>query len=53
MVWWHTHTLFRQRRLLIFNIFSFFMYEVLVHMRKTHAHHFRTLPVTKGLLNAI
>ena len=26
------------------------MYEVLVHMRKTHAHHSRTLPVTKGLL---
>jgi hypothetical protein len=28
---------------------SVFMYEVLVHMRKTHARHFRTLPVTKGI----
>lgn len=26
------------------------MYEVLVHMRKTHARHDRTLPVTKGTL---
>lgn len=27
-----------------------FVYEVLVHMRKTHARHCRTLPVTKGAL---